>query len=472
MPNFICTTCGTQYAESDQPPAPCAIGQDERQYVKVTGQQWTTLDRLRLTNRNSIKFKEPGLIGIGIAPHFAIGQGIPPCAGCRSASEMGQVQRHPDSASSPWEAGSQSRDTMPQRKTSRSIGRQSTDGHAAGPRHAATTDRKSASAPAPPRPGPSRQTKERDQNMAKKEKPSTPSETDSTGSGGPTSQPSVSLTSEPQELLLTEGQRNTILKYADLPAHLSERLVGKNQQFTLDELDELLDHVEQSAYRAKGNDKQKVLRIVEKVAKLLGSTIDPAEMPKHRLAKMTDTVFQIKMTLRGIDPPIWRRIQTEDCTLEELHALIQVTMGWEFEHLYRFNIGGQDYADLEMVRDDEAEDAHVTKLSEVLPARNRRPRFYYEYDFGDEWIHQLVVEERFRPEEGVQYPICVAGQRTCPPEDCGGPWSYPDFVEAIRNPDHRRHEERLEWVGGDFDPARFDLEAVNSELRSMWTRKP
>src|SRR5438093_5342979 len=74
MPNFICTTCGTQYAETDQPPAVCTICQDERQYVKKTGQQWTTLDKLRLSNRNSHKFKEPGLIGIGIEPHFAIGQ--------------------------------------------------------------------------------------------------------------------------------------------------------------------------------------------------------------------------------------------------------------------------------------------------------------------------------------------------------------------------------------------------------------
>ena len=63
MPSFICTTCGTQYAESDQPPAACAICRDERQYVKLTGQQWTTLKKLRLTNRNSVKFKEPGLIG-------------------------------------------------------------------------------------------------------------------------------------------------------------------------------------------------------------------------------------------------------------------------------------------------------------------------------------------------------------------------------------------------------------------------
>src|SRR6202043_2629386 len=148
---------------------------------------------------------------------------------------------------------------------------------------------------------------------------------------------------------LSEGQRRTIVKYAELPVHLSERLAAKRTatkrtatqdtatkgtQSTLDELDELLDCVEEAVYRAKGNEKQKVLRIVEKVSRLLGSTIDPDEMPKHRLATMTDSVFQIKMTLRGIDPPIWRRIQTKDCTLEELHGLIQVTMGWDFEHLY------------------------------------------------------------------------------------------------------------------------------------------
>ena len=74
MTNFICTTCGTQHAEADEPPVACAICQDERQYVKATGQQWTTLEKLRLTNRNSIRFEEPGLIGIGIDPHYAIGQ--------------------------------------------------------------------------------------------------------------------------------------------------------------------------------------------------------------------------------------------------------------------------------------------------------------------------------------------------------------------------------------------------------------
>ncbi len=312
--------------------------------------------------------------------------------------------------------------------------------------------------------------------MPKKENPSTQSEQDKAGSGRPTSLTSLSLTSEPQELKLSEGQRRTILNYAELPAHLAGRLAAKgtaakSTQFTLDELDELLDHVEWSVYRAKGNEKQKVLRIVEKVSKLLGSTIDPDEMPRHRLPKKTDTVFQVKITLKGIDPPIWRRIQTTDCTLGELHEVIQVTMGWEFEHLYQFHIGGVRYADLGMASFDDVEDAFDTKLSEVLPPGNRRPRFDYEYDFGDEWFHQLIVEERFPPEKGVKYPICVAGQRACPPEDCGGPWAYPEFVEEISNPDHRRHGEMLEWVGGEFDPERFDRDAVNGELRRMRIKK-
>lgn len=314
-----------------------------------------------------------------------------------------------------------------------------------------------------------------EQNMGKKEKPSTPSEVDSVESSKTASQPSLSLARDSLELNLSEGQRQTMLKYVELPTHLSKRFAVKGTaamvtQFTLDELDELLDLVGESVYRAKGNERQKVLRIGEKLSKLLGSTIDPDEMAKHRVPTRTDTVFQIKITLKGIAPPIWRRIQTMDCTLDELHALIQVTMGWESMHLYRFIIGGVEYADLDMTSDDEFEDASGTMLSEVLPSRNLRPRLQYEYDFGDGWIHQLIVEERFSPETGVEYPICIAGQRACPPEDCGGPWSYAGFVEAIHNADHRRHKETLEWVGSDFDSERLDLEAVNNELRQMKTK--
>src|SRR5262249_55981488 len=122
-----------------------------------------------------------------------------------------------------------------------------------------------------------------------------------------------------------------------------ERLVGprrcgRHTQFTLDELDELLDRLETAVYRAKGNEKQKALRIMRKVAGLLGSEIIPSHVSTHQTSEKASAIFQIKMTLKGIDPPIWRRIHTPDCTLEELHEIIQVTMGWESDHLYRFTI--------------------------------------------------------------------------------------------------------------------------------------
>ena len=151
-------------------------------------------------------------------------------------------------------------------------------------------------------------------------------------------------------------------------------------------------------------------------------------------------------------------------------------MGWTNLHLHHFRIGEQLYDDPDLMQENfedmEYKDSTTTKVSDILPRTGRRFRFQYEYDFGDNWMHQLIVEERFPPEKGVKYPLCVAGQRACPPEDCGGPWAYPDFLETISNPDHRRHEETLEWVGGEFDPERFDLEAVNNELRRMRTRKP
>ena len=94
-------------------------------------------------------------------------------------------------------------------------------------------------------------------------------------------------------------------------------------------------------------------------------------------------------------------------------------------------------------------------------------RLSYEYDFGDSWDHTLLVEKILPPQEGVRYPLCLKGKRACPPEDVGGVWGYENFLEVSRNPDHDEHEEYLTWVGGEFDPEAFDLEEVNTHLRSM-----
>jgi hypothetical protein len=94
-------------------------------------------------------------------------------------------------------------------------------------------------------------------------------------------------------------------------------------------------------------------------------------------------------------------------------------------------------------------------------------KFRYEYDFGDSWLHQVLVEKILPPEPGQDYPVCIKGRRARPPEDVGGMWGYYDFLEAITDPDHEEHESYLEWIGGEFDPQAFDLEEVNQALRTL-----
>ena len=113
--------------------------------------------------------------------------------------------------------------------------------------------------------------------------------------------------------------------------------------------------------------------------------------------------------------------------------------------------------DMETLNEDEL------TLSELVAQGVKK--FTYEYDMGDGWRHTLLIEKSVPPEAGVKYPRCVDGKRACPPEDCGGPWGYGDFVAAIQDPQDERHEELLEWIGGEFDPEAFDIEAVNAELR-------
>jgi Plasmid pRiA4b ORF-3-like protein len=182
---------------------------------------------------------------------------------------------------------------------------------------------------------------------------------------------------------------------------------------------------------------------------------------------LTDTIYQLKVTLRVIRPPIWRRLEVPDCTLAQLHNSIQAAMGWYNCHLHAFRIGTREFSippprgmDLDL----EMEDSSRISLGQIAAAGIKK--FQYEYDFGDGWGHDILIEKGVERQEGVRYPRCAAGKRACPPEDCGGPWGYADFLEAISNPKHESHEELLEWVGGEFDPEAFDLEAVNRRMRS------
>lgn len=175
-------------------------------------------------------------------------------------------------------------------------------------------------------------------------------------------------------------------------------------------------------------------------------------------------VYRLKITLADITPPVWRRVEVEDCTLLKLHKIIQVSMGWGGYHLWLFDIEGDQYGD-DPEGDPDVVSARKLRVSELVWAKVKK--FHYFYDFGDNWDHVLQIEKVLDADLQVKYPRCVKGRRACPPEDCGGPSGYGDFLDAVQNSDHKQHQEMLEWVGGDFDPEAFDIETVNKELASV-----
>lgn len=180
----------------------------------------------------------------------------------------------------------------------------------------------------------------------------------------------------------------------------------------------------------------------------------------------TKAVYRLKITLEECSPAIWRRIEIlEDVKLTKLHDVLQVVMGWTDSHLHHFIVDGKFYClpDPNFQEDNRHVDYRKLTLKDI--ATQEGFSFQYEYDFGDGWIHQVVLEKVLPAEEGVHYPRCLDGERACPPEDCGGTGGYADFLNAISDPKHEEHESMLEWIGGRFDPAKFNSAKINGALK-------
>lgn len=178
-----------------------------------------------------------------------------------------------------------------------------------------------------------------------------------------------------------------------------------------------------------------------------------------------ETVYQIKVTLLGSEPEIWRRVQLSgDTDLENLHLVLQAVMDWEDYHMHRFVAGERSLGVDEDFMPDPESERRVT-LRELAP----RPgvRILYEYDFGDGWEHEVLIEALMPPRSGLDYPFLVEGDCAAPPEDCGGIPGYYTMLEIIEDEEHPDHDEMLEWLGGDFDPIALDLERINRNLRSI-----
>ncbi len=181
-------------------------------------------------------------------------------------------------------------------------------------------------------------------------------------------------------------------------------------------------------------------------------------------SKITErTIYQLKITLKDIRPPIWRRVQVpSSTTLSQLHLIIQAAMGWWNCHLHQFSIQGIDYGEPQPEYGLDLRDEKRVKLNQVI--QREKAKFHYIYDFGDSWEHSILVEKVLPREPAVSYPLCVKGKRACPPEDCGGPWGYAEFLEAIQDPEHPEHESFVEWIEGEFNSEACDLDEINQRL--------
>lgn len=195
-------------------------------------------------------------------------------------------------------------------------------------------------------------------------------------------------------------------------------------------------------------------------------------MPNGNVPILHD-IYQLKITLIGTRPPIWRRVLAPaDLTLAQFHNVLQAVVGWENCHLHEFRIGRQRFG----VPDPEDRlmggtgciNERKVRLSDVLGKAGAKAE--YTYDFGDSWEHSIVVEKVLTPEPGAVYPVCTDGKRHGPPEDCGGLGGYDNFLEAIADPEHEEHEEMLEWIGS-FDPEAFSVDHVNRKLASLQRRQ-
>ena len=186
---------------------------------------------------------------------------------------------------------------------------------------------------------------------------------------------------------------------------------------------------------------------------------------------MNERFYLLKIQLLDIEPVIWRRfVVPASITLDRLHDVIQIVMGWTDSHLHEFTIGNKRYTEYPESKEDGLVCGRY-RLGDLIKQKGRI--FSYLYDFGDSWEHELVLEENryFNPELRMEL-ACLEGERACPPEDVGGVPGYFEFLSALKDRNHEEHESYMEWSGGDYDSEMFDSNTANWELLKYlrWSR--
>ncbi|BAC90900.1 plasmid pRiA4b ORF-3 family protein [Gloeobacter violaceus] len=182
-------------------------------------------------------------------------------------------------------------------------------------------------------------------------------------------------------------------------------------------------------------------------------------------------VYQFLVTLLDTEPPVWRRLQVPSAlTLGGLHTVLQVVMGWHNSHLHAFRIGTTLYMDPAFGNDPPAENECIVSLHAVVTGDAFS--MIYEYDFGDSWQHELVLEARLSAQAKVHYPRCTAGRGACPPEDCGGPPGYEQLLETLSDLEDPDHQELRSWAGNFFAPELPNFKLINKQLQTLFAPMP
>ena len=185
-------------------------------------------------------------------------------------------------------------------------------------------------------------------------------------------------------------------------------------------------------------------------------------------AQARAAIYQFRIALLELAPPVWRTIQVPaSYSFWDLHVAIQDSMGWLDYHLHVFRMtrpGTDTVVQIGIPDEDGFEGDEPILPGWDLPIA----RYFthpgatarYEYDFGDSWEHEVTLEAIVPRQKGRRYPYCLAGERRCPPEDCGGVGGYESLVAVMRDPAHEEYESTLRWLGGRFDPERFNAKKV------------
>lgn len=180
---------------------------------------------------------------------------------------------------------------------------------------------------------------------------------------------------------------------------------------------------------------------------------------------MTDEIFEVKITINGSEPAIWRRILIpSDLRLSDFHRIIQIAFGWTNSHLHQFIINDKFYTvryphDMEWYELPNIDyKKEKTRISDLIKSEGES--IVYEYDFGDGWKHEILLEKILPLDTSVKYPVCLDGQRNGPPEDCGGVWGYANLLEILKHPEHEEYDSYIDWLGGKFDPNYFNIDRV------------